>query len=112
MDPMYHEDLRRRLSGLLILLDDRMEKHDAALIHQFIAAGEYGLAPEELAGFLAVAGTPITDPERGDMLALAQRMQMADNVPRTLAFCPRQIAAPAGPSAAACSAPVSFRHLA
>jgi hypothetical protein len=37
-----------------------MEKHDAALIHQFIAAGEYALALEELAGFLAVAGTLIT----------------------------------------------------
>jgi hypothetical protein len=31
------------------------------------------------------------------MAVLAQRMQMDDNVPRTLAFCPRQIAAPAGP---------------
>ena len=97
MDPISCEDLRGRLSGLLILLEDRMEKQEAALIHEFIAAGEYGLALEELAGFLALAGTPITDPERGDMLALAQRMQMDDNVPRTLAFCPRQVAAPAGP---------------
>ena len=40
MDPMSCEDLRGRLSGLLILLEDRMEKQDAALIHQFIAAGE------------------------------------------------------------------------
>ena len=91
------EDLHGRPSGLLIPLEDRMEKQEAALIHEFIAAGEYGLALEELAGFLALAGTPITDPERGDMLALAQRMQMDDNVPRTLAFCPRQVAAPAGP---------------
>src|SRR5271154_5074866 len=48
MDPMYYEDLRGRLFGLLILLEDRMEKQDAALIHQFIAADEYGLALEEL----------------------------------------------------------------
>jgi hypothetical protein len=93
----HYEDQGGRLSGLLILLEDRMEKHDAALIHQFIAAGEYGLAQEELAGFLAVAGTLITDQERGGMAVLAQRMQIDDNVPRTLAFCPRQIAAPAGP---------------
>src|SRR5271155_4336211 len=53
-----------------------------------------GLAPEELAGFLALAGTPITDPERGAMLVLAQRMQVDDNVPRALAFCP----APDSPS--------------
>ena len=69
MDPISCEDLRGRLSGLLILLEDRMEKQEAALIHEFTAAGEYGLAREELAGFLALAGTPITDPERGDMLA-------------------------------------------
>jgi hypothetical protein len=56
-------------------------------------AHEYGLALEGLAGFLALAGTPITDPERGAMLALAQGMQMDDNVPRTLAFCTRQVAA-------------------
>ncbi len=97
MDPMYYEDLRGRLFGLLIVLEDRIEKQDAALIHEFIAADEYELALEELAGFLALAGTRITDQERGDMLALAQRMQMDDNVPRTLAFCPRQINAPAGP---------------
>ena len=97
MDPMSCEDLRGWLSGLLILLEDRLEKQEAALIHEFTAAGEYGLALEELAGFLALAGTPITDPERGGMPALAQTMQMDDNVPRTVAFCPRQIAAPAGP---------------
>ena len=97
MDPMSCEDLRGRLSGLLILLEDRMEKQEAALIHEFIAAGEYGLGPGRTRRLSALAGTPITDPERGVMLALAQRMQMDDNVPRTLAFCPRQIAAPAGP---------------
>ncbi len=97
MDPMYYEDLRGRLFGLLILLEDRMEKQEAALIHGFTAADEYELALEELAGFLALAGIPITDQERGDMLALAQRMQMDDNVPRTLAFCPRQVSAPVDP---------------
>jgi hypothetical protein len=51
--------------------------------------GEYGLALEELAGCLALAGTPITGQERNDMVALAADMQMDDNVPLTLAFCPR-----------------------
>ena len=38
MDPMYYEDLHGRLSGQLILLEDRVEKHEAALLHRFIAA--------------------------------------------------------------------------
>lgn len=80
MEPGYFQDLHGRLFGLLILLDSRMRADDAQQIHEFIAAGEYGLPLEELTGYLALAGTPITDHERSDMLALAQAMQMDDNV--------------------------------
>jgi hypothetical protein len=96
MTPGYYEDLQGRLLGLLIVLDSRMKAKEAQQIHEFVAAGEYELALEELTGYLALAGTPITDQERGDMLALARTMQMDDNVPRTVAFCPRQITAPPG----------------
>jgi hypothetical protein len=91
MDPASCENLHGRLSGLVILLEDRMKSEDANLIYHFVEVGEYGLALEELAGYLALAGTPITGQERNDMMALAAKMQMDDNVPLTLAFCPRVI---------------------
>ena len=89
MGPASFVDLHGRLSGLVILLEPRMKSEDANLIYHFVEVGEYGLALEELAGYLALAGTPITDQERNGMMALAATMQMDDNVPLTLAFCPR-----------------------
>jgi hypothetical protein len=53
--------------------------------------GEYGPALEELAGYLALAGTPITGRERDDMMALAAKLQMDDNVRLALGFYPRVI---------------------
>ncbi|HLM89550.1 MAG TPA: hypothetical protein VK284_11080 [Streptosporangiaceae bacterium] len=50
---------------------------------------EYSLALEEIAGALAREKIAITDPERGDMLALTQKMKMDDPVPRARGFCPR-----------------------
>ena len=89
MDPASCEDLHGRLSGLVILLGHRMKSEAANLICHFAGVGEYGLALEELAGYLALAGTPITGQERNDMMALAAEMPMDDNVRLTLAFCPR-----------------------
>jgi hypothetical protein len=80
MDPGYYKDLRGRLFGLLIILESRMNAGDAQQVHEFIAVDEYGLALEELAGYLAVTGTPITDQERRDMTALTGTMQMDDDV--------------------------------
>ena len=79
------------LSGLVILLEHRMKSEAANLICHFAGVGEYGLALEELAGYLALAGTPITGQERNDLMALAAKMPMDDNVPLTLAFCPHVI---------------------
>ena len=76
-----------------------MKSEAANLICHFVEVGEYGLALEELAGYLALAGTPITGQERNDMIALAAKMQMDDNVPLTLAFCPRVTIAQASPHA-------------
>jgi len=33
---------------------------------------------------------PLTPDERADMLALVERMQMGDRVPRALQFCPER----------------------
>ena len=89
MDAAYYEDLAGRLYGLLIGIEDRLDRQDARQLHHFIEVGEYGLALEEIAGALAQAKTPITDQERSDMLALTATMKMDDLVPRALGFCPR-----------------------
>jgi hypothetical protein len=89
MDPASFEGLQGRLAGLLIVLEDRLEEREARLVHEFTDAGEYGLTLEEMACALAYEKTPITEQERTDMLALNHRMQMDDQVPRTLESCPR-----------------------
>ena len=89
LDAAYYEDLAGRLYGLLIGLDDRLDREDAQLFHHFIEVGEYGLALEDIAGALAHAKMPITDQERSDMLALTASMNMDDLVPHALGFCPR-----------------------
>jgi len=89
MDAAYYEDLAGRLYGLLIGLDDRISSEQARLLHHFIDVGEYGLALEEIAGTLAQDAIAITGQERGDMLALADRMNLDGGlVPRALAVCP------------------------
>ena len=77
----YYEDLAGRLYGLLIGLDDRLDREDVRQVHHFIEVGEYGLALEEIAGALAQATVAITDQERSDMLALTRTMNMDDLVP-------------------------------
>ena len=89
MDSAYFEDLAGRLYGLLIGLDDRIGSEQAQWLHHVIEVGEYGLALEEIAGTLAQDAIAITGTERGDMLALAARMNLDGGlVPRALAACP------------------------
>jgi hypothetical protein len=90
MDSAYFEELAGRLYGLLIGLDDRIGSEQAQWLHHIIDVGEYGLALEDIAGTLAPDAIAITGQERGDMLALAARMNLdGDLVPRALAACPR-----------------------
>jgi hypothetical protein len=89
VDAAYYEDLAGRLYGLLIGLDDRLDRDAARQLHHFIEVGEYGLALEEIAGTLAQATVPVTDQERSDMLALTATMNLNALVPRALGFCPR-----------------------
>ncbi len=76
------EDLAGRLYGLLVRFGDWLDHRDARQLHHFIDVGEYGLALEEIADALAPAKTPVTDQERGGMLALAATMKLDDLVPR------------------------------
>ena len=90
MDSAYFEDLAGRLYGLLIGLDDQIGSEQAQWLHHVIDVGEYGLALEDIAGTLAQDAIAITGQERGDMLALAARMNLeGDLVPRALAACPQ-----------------------
>ena len=57
----------------------------AAPLHR---SSEYSLVLEEIADALAQAKVPVTDQERGGMLALARTMKLDDLVP-ALGFCPR-----------------------
>jgi hypothetical protein len=50
LDVAYYEDLAGRLYGLLIGLEDRLDREDARQLHHFIEVGEYGLALEDIAG--------------------------------------------------------------
>ena len=89
MGPAYFEDLAGRLYGLLIGLDDRIAREQAQWLHHVIDVGEYGLALEDIVGTLAQDAIAVTDQERLDMMALAERMKLeGDLVPRALAACP------------------------
>jgi len=84
----YYEEIAGHLHGLLIRLDDRLPGKDVTLIAEFIDANELGLALEQMADVLSEDEQPLSADERADMLALVDRLQMGERVPRALAFCP------------------------
>jgi hypothetical protein len=88
VDRAYYEEIAGLLHGLLIRLDDRLPGKDVTLITEFIDANELGLALEQLADVLSEDEQPLSADERADMLALVDRMQMGDRVPRASASCP------------------------
>lgn len=90
MDRAYYEEIAGRLRGLLIRLADRLSSEDITLIAEFVDANELGLALEQLADVLSEDERPLTEDERADMVALADRMHMGDRVPHVLAFCPER----------------------
>jgi len=83
-----HQEIAGLLHGLHIRLVDRLPGKDITLIAEFIDAGELGLALEQMADVLNEDEKPLAAIERSDMLALVDRMQMDDRVPRALTFCP------------------------
>ncbi|MFE4000455.1 MafI family immunity protein [Nocardioides sp. YIM B13467] len=90
MDRAYYEEIAGRLRGLLIRLADRLSSEDITLIAELVDANELGLALEQLADVLSEDERPLTEDERADMVALADRMHMGDRVPHALAFCPER----------------------
>jgi hypothetical protein len=50
LDPGLYEDVTGRLYGLLIGLEDRLNREDASTIHYFIDVRHYGLTLEEIPG--------------------------------------------------------------
>jgi hypothetical protein len=75
-DAAYYEDLAGRLYGLVIRLGDRLSGDEAQWLHHVTQVGEYGLALDDMAKILAYGKIAITDQERGDMLALAERIKV------------------------------------
>ena len=82
MDTADYEDLAGRLYGLVVRLSGRLHADQARWLHHVIEVGEYGLALEDMAGMLAHGKVAITGQERGDMLALAGRMNAEGDAPR------------------------------
>ena len=90
MDAAYYEDLAGRLYGLVIRLSDRLPPDQAQWLHHVTDVGEYGLALEDMAGMLAHGEVAIADQERGDILALAGRMNAeGDAVRHAIESCPQ-----------------------
>jgi hypothetical protein len=88
LDAAYYENLAGRLYGLLIGLEDRLDREEARQLHHFIEVGEDSLALEDITGALAQDKVAITGQERADMLALVRHMGMDELVPRALESCP------------------------
>ena len=90
VDGAYYEEIAGSLRGLLIRLDDRLKPETVTFITEEIDANELGLALEVMANSLSERQQSLESDERTDMLALAERMQMGDSVPRALLLCPRR----------------------
>lgn len=89
-DAAYYEDLAGQLYGLVIRLGDRLSGDEAQWLHHVTEVGEYGLALDDMAKILAYGKIAITDQERGNILALAERMKSESGaVPQALEACPR-----------------------
>jgi len=94
MDPVYdaayYEDLAGRLYGLVIRLSDRLTPYEAWWLHHVTEVDEYGLALDDMSRILANGKIAITDEERHDILALAERMKSTGEAVRSaLESCPR-----------------------
>jgi len=88
VDRASHEEIAGLPHGLVVRLNDRLSRKDGALIAELIDVGEFGLSLEQMADVLSEDELPLTADERADILALVNRMQMDDRVPRALSFCP------------------------
>lgn len=81
-------DLRGRLLGALIRLEVRLPAGQVTFIHEYIDAGEWLLALEQLADVLAEDEIGLRDDERAELLALNASTGMGRRVPDVLGGCP------------------------
>lgn len=81
-------DLRGRLLGALIRLEDRLPADQVTFIHEYVDAGEWVLALEQLADVLSEDEIGLRDDERAELLVLNASMGMGSRVPDVLGGCP------------------------
>jgi hypothetical protein len=83
------------ITGDHLLVDaatyDDLHSRLMSLIHEFIDAGEFGVALEWMADALGDADVPISDQDRSDILGLARAMDLDGRVDRALFFCPGRV---------------------
>lgn len=89
MDSSYYAEIAGTLRGLLARLRNRISEKDATLVAEFIDVNELGLALEQLADALGEDEQPLTVDEHGEMIALAERMELGQRVSRALTSCPQ-----------------------
>ena len=89
MERAYYDDIAGQLHGLLIRLEGRLPGKDISLVADFIDAGEFVLALEQMADVMGEDEQPLSPEERADMLALAERMQISDRVPVPFTSAPK-----------------------
>jgi hypothetical protein len=84
----YYDELRGRLVGLLIQLEDRLPPADRTWIEEFIDQAEYGIALERMCELLGEATASISAKERSDLLALGATMGISPSVGQILDAVP------------------------
>ncbi|WP_019136143.1 MafI family immunity protein [Cellulomonas massiliensis] len=81
-------DLRGRLLGALIRLEDRLPADQVTFVHEYVDAGEWVLALEQLADVLSEDEIGLPDDERAELLALNDAMGLGGRVADALEACP------------------------
>jgi hypothetical protein len=90
MDPAYYAEIAGKLRGLLMRLEVRIASEAVTEVAEAIDHNELGVALEWIAFALSEDEQPLSADELAGMLALVDRMEMDDRVPRALALCPKR----------------------
>ncbi len=76
----YYEDLQGQLRGLLIALEGRLTRDQAALLNELVDANESGVALEMMIDILSQQGEPIARQLLEQMVRLAERMGLSTTI--------------------------------
>jgi hypothetical protein len=88
VDAAYYDAIATRLRGLLTQFSVRLPADCVGEIAHFVDHNELGVALENMARALAELRAPISLAERGEMLSLAELMDLGDDVPALLGTLP------------------------